>query len=46
MAGSDADVLGTNVDPEEEKKNCEGVLALLLIIALFRKCVRTSFSNF
>jgi hypothetical protein len=39
MTGSDSDVLG--IDPEEEKKNCEGVLSFLLIISLFRKCVRT-----
>jgi hypothetical protein len=28
MTGSDSDVLEINVDPEEEKKNCEGVLSL------------------
>jgi hypothetical protein len=28
MTGSDSDVLEINVDPEEEKKNCEGRLSL------------------
>jgi hypothetical protein len=30
MAESDSDVLEVNVDPEEEKKNCEGVLFIIV----------------
>jgi hypothetical protein len=32
MAGSDSDALEINIEPEEEKKNCEGVLSLAIII--------------
>jgi hypothetical protein len=30
MAESDSDVLEINVDPEDEKKNCEGMLFVIV----------------
>lgn len=37
MAGSDSDVLEIIVDPEEEKKNCEGRLSLEFVIVFSRQ---------
>jgi hypothetical protein len=44
MAESDSDVLEINVDPEDEKKNCEGVLVIIVLSR--QNYVRTEFWHF